>query len=128
MTFDDFIAEGIRAGSTVEELAESLEHLLGGGFGVWTDGQLYEIRQLVDRVKGLRIEIFPNEHPPPHFHVRYGSVNASFAIADGRLLHGEIGGRDEQLVRWWHKHSRAQLIKVWNATRPSDCPVGPIVG
>ena len=41
---------------SLQESAEVLEILLSGGFSVWTDGSLYNIKQLVARVNGLRIE------------------------------------------------------------------------
>lgn len=52
------------------EFEQVLEGLLMGGCAVWTDGTLYYARQLVDRIKGLKIEVYANEHPPPHFHVK----------------------------------------------------------
>lgn len=126
MNLEDLISSRIKAANNLEELADSLEILLGGGFSVWEDGSLYEIRQLVDRVRGLRIEINPREHPPPHFHVRAAALHAVFSIQDCKHLSGAIGGHQENLVRWWYARSRDQLITIWNATRPSDCPVGPI--
>jgi hypothetical protein len=74
----------------------------------------------------LRIVIHPNEHPPPHFHVIGSGINASFAIDNCALLRGDIGSRERQLVEYWHRRGRTRLVDVWNKTRPSDCPVGPI--
>ena len=121
------LESGLAAARSLEDLAIILDHLLSGGFSVWEDGSLYCIRQLVAKVEGLRIEIRPKEHAPPHFHVvtREG-MNASFAIETGALLRGSLGGRELSLVQWWYARSRGTLIEVWNATRPSDCPVGPI--
>jgi len=127
MKIEEVIAGRIEAAATVHDLALTLERLLGGGYAVWTDGTLYHARQRVDSVNGLRIEIYPREHAPPHFHVVSGDLRASFAIDDCRLLEGDIASRDRALVRWWHQHSRRKLIEVWNATRPTDCPVGQIV-
>lgn len=93
---------------------------------LWTDGKLYYIKVRVDHVHGLRIEIYHTEHPPPHFHVRAADIDVAFAIDDCRLLKGSIGAREHALIRWWYKRSRGKLITVWNATRPSNCPVGPI--
>jgi len=126
MSLEESIINAIRRATTLDELALTLEHLIDGGFAVWSDGSLYETRQLVGRARGLRIEIYPREHPPPHFHVRGPGVRGSFTIEDCRLLEGSISGRDRALVQWWYGHGRMRLIEFWNATRPSDCPVGPI--
>jgi hypothetical protein len=116
----------VRAAATLEEAAEVLYDLLSGGYSVWTDGRLYSIKQLVARIRGLQIHIYADEHAPPHFHVRSPDVDASFAIKDCAFLRGNIDGREQALVRWWYERTRALLVSRWNATRPADCPVGPI--
>jgi hypothetical protein len=113
--------------SSLDELAESLHVLLNGNYSVWEDGTLYNIKQLVARYKGLKIEIYPNEHPPPHFHVKCGDISVSFSIENCELLEGKLDGRRTGLIEWWHKRTKEKLIETWNNTRPSDCPVGPIV-
>ncbi len=40
------------------------------------------IEFLVDRLAGLRVEVFAREHPPPHFHVTCGGEFANYRIAD----------------------------------------------
>ena len=114
----------IENADSLEELVGVLETLFNRGFSVWTDGQLYNIKQLVAQVNGLRIEIFSQEHAPPHFHVKGSDVDATFSINNGELLQGNIDGRRKALIGWWYTRSRNRLITVWNQTRPSDCPVG----
>lgn len=109
---------------SLDDLARCLYGLLNGNYSVWTDGSLYSIKQLVSMQGGLRIEIYSNEHPPPHFHVKGGDINASFAIEDCDLIAGALDGRRKALIEWWHKRSKNKLIEVWNVTRPSDCSVG----
>ena len=60
-----------------------LEALLHNACSVFNDcGNmvLLENKHLVERVNGVKIEIFSNEHPPPHFHVKSPNIDASFAI------------------------------------------------
>ncbi len=111
---------------SLQESAEVLSDLLTGGFAVWEDGSLYSIKQLVARVRGLEIRVYPNEHAPAHFHVVSPDIDASFTIEDCAFIRGNIDGREQRLVRWWYSRSREKLIQAWNETRPSDCPVGPI--
>ena len=112
---------------TLEDSTEVLEILLSGGFSVWEDGSLYEIKQLVGKVNGLRIKVFAKEHPPPHFHISGGGIDATFSITDCEHLEGNIGRREKELVAWWYQRSRSTLIQAWNNSRPTDCPVGPVV-
>lgn len=115
-----------REAESLEASAAILQELLSGGYSVWTDGSLYSIRQLVARVQGLQIHVYANEHSPPHFHVKSTDVDASFTVQDCAFMCGNIDGREQRLIRWWYERSRPQLVAAWNATRPSDCPVGPI--
>lgn len=126
MNFYQKIEDEITNAETLGESARVLENLLSGGYSIWEDGSLYEIRKLVERVNGLSIKIYPNEHPPPHFHVTGGGVNATFLIDDCELLKGDIKKRQLDLIKWWHKRAKENLIRVWNSTRPVDCPVGKV--
>jgi len=112
---------------TLEEATRCLCGLLAGGFDVAEDGELYETRVLVERFDGLRMVIHTREHGPPHFHVIASGIDASFAIHDCSHLAGSITAKDRRIIEYWHAQARPLLIRVWNETRPSDCPVGPIV-
>jgi hypothetical protein len=115
-----------RSAASLEEATEVLSDLLSGGYAVWDDGSLYSIKQLVARINGLQIHVYANEHAPPHFHVESAEVDACFTIDDGEFMKGSIGGRERKLIHWWYERSRPSLVAAWNATRPADCPVGPI--
>ena len=82
---------------------------------------------VVARVDGLSIKIWADEHPPPHFHVTYQGEDASFSILDCRRLRGQGGLKhyDATIRSWWSKNQK-RLIEEWNASRPTECPVGPI--
>lgn len=125
-TLDGAVQVRIMQAQTLDEAADSLLRLLDGGFAVWRDGNLLETRALVGRLGRLRIIIRSREHAPPHFHVETGDTTASFSILDGSLLSGRIPNRDRDLVGYWYRSARPLLVKIWNQTRPSDCPVGPI--
>jgi len=88
-----------------DEWAKWLEALLHNPCSIWEeDGELVllECKQLVERLNGLRIEIYPNEHAPPHFHVKSPNVDASFTIDECKLLKGAISGGDVKKIRYFH--------------------------
>ena len=126
MKLEEIIEKRINEANSLDELVFILENLLAQ-HSVWENGRLLSIRQLVDIVDGLRIEIYHNEHSPPHFHVKASGINASFYIQDCKLLKGSIGGRERKVIEWWFSRTRSKLIKIWNETRPSDCQVGLIL-
>ena len=110
----------------LDEWAEWLESILHGPCMVVEDhGELVlaEIRARVAQIDGLRIEIYPNDHSPPHFHVTSPNVDACLAIEDCRKLRGTLSDADFRKIRYWHKHSKRILLERWASTRPTDCAV-----
>jgi hypothetical protein len=92
------------------------------------EGHIVDVRQLVEKMGAIKIEIYPNEHTPPHFHIKSNGMNASFAIDDCRLL--ENSGFSTKVIKniqGWFLYSKEKLIAVWNQTRPDDCVVGRIL-
>jgi hypothetical protein len=122
----DSFSGRIAAAGGLYELAAVLEQLLSAELAVWEDGSLYSIKKLVAQVRGLRIEVYADEHSPPHFHVKAPGIDATFDILKCQLLRGSVAGRERRLVEWWHARSRPLLIRIWNETHPSNCPVGPL--
>jgi len=86
-------------------------------------GDLKVAPYLVDRFQGLRVEVFSNEHPPPHFRVKCGSETASYQIKNCAPLNGELR-RYYRVINSWHAENKAKLIEAWNSRRTTDCPVG----
>lgn len=105
------------------ELARSLERLLDSP----SRASPGELELLLSRDNGFKIEIFADEHPPPHFHVKYGDEQNTFRISDAAPMHPHALSRHFRRIRQWHAANRAQLVEVWNTTRPAECPVGPFV-
>ncbi len=126
LPLDKEFEDKIESAGTLEDLTRPLQELLSRGYDVWQRCHLMCTKALVAQVDDLRIEIKHREHPPPHFHVRAQSLEATFRIETGELLNGKIDSRHLRVIHWWHERSKQKLINIWNQTRPSDCPVGPI--
>jgi hypothetical protein len=50
---------------------------------------------------GILNRMFFNDHPPPHFHARYGEFEATVAIETLEVMEGELPNRALILVREW---------------------------
>ena len=74
----------------------------------------------------LKIEVFANEHPPPHFRVKYAGETANYRIGDCEQINGGLQ-RYYRIIRDWHSKHKAKLVESWNTFRPTDCPVGEYV-
>lgn len=75
------------------------------------------------RFYGLVVAMFWDEHPPPHFHVRYGGSWAKIEIGSGALIVGSLPGRAHSLVREWEREHREELHANWARTWNRDTPM-----
>lgn len=62
---------------------------------------------------GIVIAMYFDDHPPPHFHARYGEHQAQIAIATSELLHGGLPRRALKLVEEWVELHRDELLDNW---------------
>lgn len=113
--------------SIPEDIVEALRDSFRQGRIVDDAGRRLLTEEKVDSFNGMTVVIQSNEHPPPHFHVRYAGQNASFDISNGERLPNVKGlERHDRNIRKWWEENRCTLIEVWNRTRPSGCPVGAV--
>jgi hypothetical protein len=68
------------------------------------------------------IEMYFADHPPPHFHARYGGEEATIMIASGAVLAGSLPGRALRLVREWLDEHRDELEANWDRARYHEAP------
>jgi len=55
-----------------------------------------------------------DDHPPPHFHAKYGEHQAQIAIATGEVLHGSLPRRALTLVREWTELRHDERLADWD--------------
>jgi len=71
---------------------------------------------------GILIRMFFNDHPPPHFHARYGEFEAAVAIETLEVMEGELPNRALILVREWAMIHRDELWVDWQLCRTNAVP------
>jgi hypothetical protein len=108
-------------------LVDELEQDLKWGPIIDDNGRRRLDEEAVDRIGKMVVSIEADEHPPPHFHVRYNGEDASFGILDGKRLPDVEGLErfDRNIKKWWKKNL-CRLVETWNDRRPGDCQVGPV--
>jgi hypothetical protein len=74
----------------------------------------------ISRFFGIVITMYFEDHPPPHFHVRYGSAKAIFAIEPPGLLEGQLSPRTLGLVSEWAALHRNELLANWSRARQQE--------
>jgi len=66
---------------------------------------------------GIRIEMFFNDHNPPHFHAKYGEHKAEFEIRTLGILNGWLPPKAQALVIEWASQHRDELLGDWELAR-----------
>ena len=72
------------------------------------------------RFFGMVILMYYNDHPPPHFHVRYGAQRAIIDIRTMAVLQGQLSPRALGLVTEWAASHRTELLDAWDRARRHD--------
>jgi hypothetical protein len=67
----------------------------------------------VPRFFGIVITMHYNDHPPPHFHARYGGQKATVDIETLAILDGRLAPRVRGLVTEWGSRHRRELRENW---------------
>ncbi|MBP6738650.1 MAG: DUF4160 domain-containing protein [Leptospiraceae bacterium] len=80
--------------------------------------------ETIASIGALKIQIFSNEHPPPHFRVILNDLSNNFTIKNCEPLNGDSLKKYFRNIRKWHSENKETLIAKWNSSRPTHCPVG----
>ncbi len=71
----------------------------------------------ISRFYGIVVYMYFNEHPPAHFHAKYGSYWASVDIGTLKVSEGFLPRRAERLVLEWAGAHRQELLDNWDSLR-----------
>ena len=64
----------------------------------------------ISRFYGIAIQIYYNDHAPPHFHASYAGQNAVIDIETLSLIQGKLQARALGLVIEWASIHQAELL------------------
>jgi hypothetical protein len=74
---------------------------------------------------GIVIYMYRPDHPPPHFHARYGEHVAQIELATFAVLAGSLPPRALRLVQEWAAMHRDELAANWQLAQALE-PLEPI--
>ncbi len=81
---------------------------------------------IISRFYGILIQMYFDDHNPPHFHVVYDNFKAVIGINDLSILEGDLPPKAVGLVMEWARSHRKELLKDWELAK-SKQPLLPIV-
>jgi hypothetical protein len=76
---------------------------------------------------GIAIQMFYDDHSPPHLHARYGRAKALIRISDGTIIAGELPPTATRMVREWTLARQHELEENWRRAR-SHQPLERVAG
>jgi hypothetical protein len=80
------------------------------------------------RFYGILIQMYYDDHNPPHVHAIYGDNKAVIAIEDLAILEGDLPPKAVGLVMEWAKAHRGELMQEWDLARQRKAlfPIDPL--
>jgi hypothetical protein len=73
-------------------------------------------------INGIKIEFYFDEHPPPHFHARYGEFVAQIDIEALEIIKGSLPRPQMRTIQQWAAARRPALRIAWEACRAGASP------
>jgi hypothetical protein len=67
----------------------------------------------ISRFYGIVVSMYSNDHPPPHFHARYGEYEAKIDISTGEIQAGDLPVRALRFIREWVELHPDELRADW---------------
>jgi hypothetical protein len=82
----------------------------------------------ISRFYGILIQMYFDDHSPPHFHVIYGDYKAVIGIYDFGVLEGDLPPRALGLVMEWARIHKDALLEDWDRARRMESlfPIKPL--
>lgn len=74
----------------------------------------------ISRFLGIIITMYYNDHPPPHFHVRYNQQKAIIDLETLSIIQGKLTPRILGLVIEWAAIHKAELLANWQQARQQN--------
>ena len=64
-------------------------------------------------INGIKIELYFDEHPPPHFHARYAEFVAQIDMVTLEIIKGSLPRPQLRTIQAWASPRRGALQRAW---------------
>ena len=79
----------------------------------------------ISRFFGIIVQMYYNDHEPPHFHVRYSGQKAIIDIESLSVMRGHLSPRTLGLATEWAALHQRELLINWELAR-DEAPLNAI--
>lgn len=76
----------------------------------------------ISRFFGIVIQMYYDDHPPPHFHAIYSGEEVQISIDPIQVLEGKLPPRAVSLVIEWAALHQRELMQDWDLARQDQKP------
>jgi hypothetical protein len=76
----------------------------------------------ISQFYGIVIQMFWNEHAPPHFYATYAEYKATVDIKNLCIMEGSLPRRATQLVLDWAELHQTELLEDWDLCMSNHLP------
>lgn len=66
---------------------------------------------------GIVVQMYWNDHNPPHFHAHYQGSRALIAIDSGEIIAGSMPAGARRILREWTARHRSELLANWERAK-----------
>ena len=80
---------------------------------------------LIAIIDGVKLFVYPNDHPPPHFHGLHAEHRVVISIERMKVMYGSLPKSKIRAVLAWAKTRQAQLDAAWRLSQ-AGLPVDQI--
>jgi hypothetical protein len=77
---------------------------------------------IIGTVDAAKLYMYPNDHPPPHFHVLFAEHRAVIDIQTMKLSRGSLPKAKLRAIIKWARPRRIKLVEAWNITQQNFVP------
>jgi Domain of unknown function (DUF4160) len=83
---------------------------------------------VISNFYGIEIQMFADDHSPPHFHASYGDDELLVGISPIRILRGAAPPRVRSMVLEWAAMHHQELLDNWKRceTPAQPLPIAPL--
>lgn len=74
----------------------------------------------ISRFFGIVIQMYWDDHNPPHFHAHYGDEQVIVDIQTLSIIGGKLSPRAMGLVAEWASLHQGELLEDWNRAQRQD--------